>query len=197
VYRKTGTALARAADGTLMRSHALFFGSRWDVTTDAMDAYDFAVGTGSVPAEGPALAPFDCVRSTTPATLKVQFGQMGCFTGPQDTLTLELAQDGAKLTGTAPIEPRNLSRAEGERIVGELAEVILHEEQSTGCQSTNSFVVVMEWTCPSSPAKGGKLELRADDCTLPAEFHNLFPAGYERAIHAHDVAMRILENAPR
>ncbi|MCY1019796.1 WD40/YVTN/BNR-like repeat-containing protein [Pyxidicoccus sp. MSG2] len=204
VYRKTGTALARAADGTLMRSHALFFGSRWDVTTDAMDAYDFAVGTGSVPAEGPVLAPFDCVRSTTPATLKVQFGQMSCFGGAQNTLTLELAQDGAKLTGvrslggmeqTAPIEPRNLSRAEGERIFGELAEIVLHEEQAMDCQSTNSFVVVMEWTCPSSPSKGGKLELRAYDCTLPPEFHNPFPAGYERAIHAHDVAMRILKNA--
>lgn len=201
VFLKAGTALARTAAGTLLRSEARDFGRKWEATTDALDAYDFAVKTGATVG-----APFECVLSTAPATLHIEFGVQGCFTAAPHTLTLELAQEGATLTGgrsrgapseMKPLEPRNLSRAEAERIVRELAAAATPEEVPGGCVSTNTFVVVMEWSCPSSTTKKGGLELRAHDCALPDGMSGYRPNSYPRAFHTYEVASRVLKNGPR
>lgn len=207
VFLKNGTALARTETGTLLRSPDYDIGRTWMTTTDALAAYDFAVNAGPAQGEGRVSSPFECLLSTAPASMKVEFGLHGCFHAIDNTLSLELSQDGARLSGelgarmgnsdSVRVEPRALSRAEGERIVRELDEVATREEVPTGCGSTNSYMVAIEWSCPSSPVKGGRVELRASDCSLPDGLRSHLPDGYERARWVHQVAERTLKNASR
>jgi photosystem II stability/assembly factor-like uncharacterized protein len=205
VLLKSGTALARTATGTLLRSPPYDLGRTWEPTTDALDAYDFAMNAGPAPGEARVSSPFECLLSTAPASLNVQFAHRGCFHSINNTLSLELSQDGARLSGELEslwqtrdrvlVEPRELSRVEGERIVRELAEVATREELPFDCGSTNSYHVVIKWSCPSSPMKGGKLEVEASDCSLPERMSVRLPENYKRAPHVHKVAERTLLNA--
>lgn len=205
VFLKNGTALARTETGTLLRSNAYAFGRTWEPTTDALDAYDFAMNAGPAPGEARVSSPFECLRSTVPASMTVQFGHHGCFHVVENTLHLELSQDGARLSGelrdrrgdSVRVEPRELSRAEGERIVRELEEVATLEEVPRDCGSTDTFLVVIEWSCPSSPVKEHRLELRASDCRVPEGMHLRLPSGYERAPHVYQAAERTLEDMSR
>lgn len=204
VFLKNGTALARTQAGTLLRSGSFDFGRTWETTTDALDAYDFAVNAGQGQGEARVSSPFECLLSSAPASMTVEFERHGCFHSIENTLNLELSQDGARLSGelsgetadigSVRVEPRELSRMEGLRIVRELAEVVTREEVPTGCSSTNNYKVSIEWSCPSSPVKGGRLDLRASDCDRR---DGLFPGlsrGYERAPHVHDIAEQTLED---
>ncbi|NMO19801.1 hypothetical protein HPC49_39015 [Pyxidicoccus fallax] len=192
--------LARAADGTLMRSTSHEFGSDWRTTTDAMDAFDFARRTRLASDTSPASAPFECVLAAAPASLKVQFDQLGCFHFIKNSLSLEFTQQGVRLSGVLTngeedsqrIEPRVLSRAEAERIVQSLAKATTGEEQKPGCGSTSSLEAAIEWTCPASAETYGKLELSADDCRSDDN-----EPSRARAALVHQVAKQVLKDASR
>ncbi|WP_164015413.1 WD40/YVTN/BNR-like repeat-containing protein [Pyxidicoccus trucidator] len=207
VFLKTGTALARTAGGTLLRSRDLLFGREWVTTTDGLDAYDFAVNAEPTTGEPLESAPFGCLLSTATASMQIRFTDQGCFHSVKNALQLEFTRDGASLSGTMEepslagphsvrVEQLKLSRAEGERIVREVAEAATHEEAPTDCGSTSSRIVVIEWACPSSPAKDGSLRLQAEYCSRRDGELTLRPGGYARALHVFKVAAQTLKNTP-
>ncbi|MCY1019795.1 WD40/YVTN/BNR-like repeat-containing protein [Pyxidicoccus sp. MSG2] len=209
VFLKTGTALARTATGTLLRSRDVHFGREWVIATEAMDTYDFEMNAGPSAGEARVSSPFECLRSTAPATVDVRFIEQGCEHYVENTLRLELTRDGASLSGRLEesrltvesvrvdhwkADALKLSRTEGERILRELEEAATHEEAPTGCGSTNSREVVLEWACPSSPVKEGRLVFKADKCG-GHESLTRWPGGYARALHLFQIAARTVKNA--
>lgn len=184
--------LAQARGGTLMRSEDL--GRTWALSTSPLDADDFA--RASVRAM-PSATPFDCVLTTSPASMTVRFSNQGCFHSYEGWLSVQLSDGGAEFSGEhakrerQTLERTVLSRAEGEDIILALIEAATRQETLSDCGSTTSFTAELEWTCGSGSPARGKVSFRASDCTLPPGIEppsGFDFSGYARAQGIHQVA---------
>ncbi|WP_225411708.1 hypothetical protein [Stigmatella hybrida] len=170
-------------------------GRSWAPAAEPVDGYDFAVisGRGPVPA-----SPFACVLTTSPASLTVHFGILGCFSPPMGLLSVRMSPDGAEFSGTLPSRrpgvpetlkfgPRVYSPEEGERLVRALWEAATRQKTQIDCGSTSAHTVIIEWSCPSGPIQEGKMSLRSSVCSPFGH------EGYARARGVHDTALEALK----
>ncbi|SEL88078.1 Uncharacterized protein SAMN05444354_109161 [Stigmatella aurantiaca] len=193
VFLKGNAVLAESGQGSLLRSND--FGRSWAPTAEPVDGYDFAVLSGRRPV--PA-SPFACVLTTSPASLTVHFGILGCFSPPMGMLSVSMSPDGAEFSGTLPSRrpgvpetltfgPRGYSREEGERLIRALWEDAIFQETQIDCGSTAAHTVIIEWSCPSGPIQEGKMSLLSSVCSPFGH------EGYARARGVHDTALEALK----
>ncbi|PTL75962.1 hypothetical protein [Vitiosangium sp. GDMCC 1.1324] len=200
-FLKEDTVLAESGAGTLLRSDD--FGRTWAPSTSPLDAYDFALASGRTAS---AESPFDCVLTTSPASMKVRFDIQGCFDSYTGVISVKLSPDRAELSGERTVEKpfelerRTISRGEGERIVRELVAAATRQETPLGCDSTTWYTATIEWSCPSGRIKKGTVELRAPGCGAltrgtATTTGSAAPDGYARALGIHQVTSEVFAGA--